>query len=319
MKSTPSARPTIRGKPLVEKTSEMKAKGLPGWKRAVDITFSLAAMPVLAVCTLMTATVMALVSPGPVLFRQERVGYRGRRFMCYKFRTMHVGADSTVHQEHCEQLIQSNAPMEKMDIRGDSRLIPGSRLIRAAGLDELPQILNVLRGEMSLVGPRPCLPYEYEKYLPWQRARCNAMPGLTGLWQVSGKNRTTFDEMIRLDIYYAVNLSFWQDLKITTKTVPALLLQLRDMGKGPRAPAQTRKEYDHRGPSRNAEAGKQPSRRPAGISSRSDQAMRVHACSAMRRNDNDSDDIRGVRDCGSPDCLGSCRCAGGRRAGPGGF
>jgi lipopolysaccharide/colanic/teichoic acid biosynthesis glycosyltransferase len=246
MKSTPSARPTIRGKPLVEKTSEMKAKGLPGWKRAVDITFSLAAMPVLAVCTLMTATVMALVSPGPVLFRQERVGYRGRRFMCYKFRTMHVGADSTVHQEHCEQLIQSNAPMEKMDIRGDSRLIPGSRLIRAAGLDELPQILNVLRGEMSLVGPRPCLPYEYEKYLPWQRARCNAMPGLTGLWQVSGKNRTTFDEMIRLDIYYAVNLSFWQDLKITTKTVPALLLQLRDMGKAPRAPAQTRKSEQAR-------------------------------------------------------------------------
>jgi exopolysaccharide production protein ExoY len=246
MKPTPSARPTIRGKPLVEKTSEIKTKGLPGWKRAIDITFSLAAMPALAVCTLVTATLMAFVSPGPVLYRQERVGYRGRRFMCYKFRTMHVGADSTIHREHCEQLIQSNAPMVKMDARGDSRLIPGSRLIRASGLDELPQILNVLRGEMSLVGPRPCVPYEYEKYHSWQQARCSALPGLTGLWQVSGKNRTTFDEMIRLDIYYAANLSFWQDLKIITKTIPALLLQLRDLGKGPRAPEQTRKSKQAR-------------------------------------------------------------------------
>jgi lipopolysaccharide/colanic/teichoic acid biosynthesis glycosyltransferase len=189
---------------------------------------------------------MALVSPGPVLFRQERVGYRGRRFMCYKFRTMHVGADSKIHREHCEQLIQSNAPMVKMDARGDARLIPGSRFIRATGLDELPQILNVLRGEMSLVGPRPCVPYEYEKYLPWQRARCNAMPGLTGLWQVSGKNRTTFDEMIRLDICYAKNRSVWMDLKIMTKTVPALLRQLRDLGKGPRASAQTRRSGEAR-------------------------------------------------------------------------
>jgi exopolysaccharide production protein ExoY len=212
---------------------------LPSWKRAIDITFSLAAMPVLAFCTLLTATVMALVSPGPVLFRQERVGYRGRRFMCYKFRTMHVGADCKIHREHCKQLIESNAPMVKMDARGDSRLIPGSRLIRASGLDELPQIINVLRGEMSLVGPRPCMPYEYEKYLPWQRARCNAMPGLTGLWQVSGKNRTTFDEMIRLDIHYAENRSGWLDLKIMARTAPALFLQLRDTGKGLKASAQT--------------------------------------------------------------------------------
>jgi lipopolysaccharide/colanic/teichoic acid biosynthesis glycosyltransferase len=223
----------------IKRMPDTETEGRPRWKRAVDIMFSLAAMPVLAFSTLLTATVMALVSPGPVLFRQERIGYRGRRFMCYKFRTMHVGADSRIHQEHCEQLIQSNAPMVKMDARGDSRLIPGGRLIRASGLDELPQIINVLRGEMSLVGPRPCVPYEYEKYSPWQRARFNAMPGLTGLWQVSGKNRTTFDEMIRLDIRYSETRSWWMDLKIMAMTLPALLRQLRDTGSELKAPAQT--------------------------------------------------------------------------------
>jgi lipopolysaccharide/colanic/teichoic acid biosynthesis glycosyltransferase len=115
-----------------------------------------------------------------------------------------------------------------MDARGDSRLIPGGRLIRASGLDELPQIINVLRGEMSLVGPRPCLPYEYDKYTSWQRDRFNAVPGLTGLWQVSGKNRTTFDEMIRLDIRYAQDKSLSLDLRIMLKTIPAMLSQLLD-------------------------------------------------------------------------------------------
>jgi lipopolysaccharide/colanic/teichoic acid biosynthesis glycosyltransferase len=239
MKPTPFPYFAVRGQPPAARTPEAETTGLPRWKRAIDVMFSLTVMLGLAFCTLLTATVMALVSPGPVLFRQERIGYRGRRFMCYKFRTMHVGADSTIHREHCEQLIQSNAPMVKMDARGDSRLIPGGRLIRASGLDELPQILNVLRGEMSLVGPRPCVPYEYEKYLPWQRARFNAMPGLTGLWQVSGKNRTTFDEMIRLDLQYAKHRSLWLDLKIMAMTLPALLLQLCDTGRGLKAPAQT--------------------------------------------------------------------------------
>jgi lipopolysaccharide/colanic/teichoic acid biosynthesis glycosyltransferase len=230
---------STRQRPKHKKMPRKKTTGLPRWKRAIDIALSLAAMPLLAFCTLLTATVMALVSRGPVLFRQERVGYRGRRFMCYKFRTMQVGADSTIHREHCEQLIQSNAPMVKMDAQGDSRLIPGGRWIRSSGLDELPQILNVLRGEMSLVGPRPCVPYEYEKYLPWQRARFNAMPGLTGLWQVSGKNRTTFDEMIRLDIRYSETRSWWMDLKIMAMTLPALLRQLRDTGSELKALAQT--------------------------------------------------------------------------------
>jgi lipopolysaccharide/colanic/teichoic acid biosynthesis glycosyltransferase len=128
--------------------------------------------------------------------------------------------------------------MVKMDARGDSRLIPGGWLIRAAGLDELPQIINVLRGEMSLIGPRPCVPYEYEKYLPWQRERFNAVPGLTGLWQVSGKNRTTFEEMIRLDIQYSWNVSLQLDLKIILLTAPALLGQVSDTVRGKKALAQ---------------------------------------------------------------------------------
>jgi lipopolysaccharide/colanic/teichoic acid biosynthesis glycosyltransferase len=108
-------------------------------------------------------------------------------------------------------------------------LIPGGWLLRASGLDELPQLLNVLNGDMSLVGPRPCLPYEYENYSPWQKERFNSTPGLTGLWQVSGKNRTTFEEMIRLDHAYTENLSLWLDAKIILLTVPALLLQIGDV------------------------------------------------------------------------------------------
>jgi lipopolysaccharide/colanic/teichoic acid biosynthesis glycosyltransferase len=145
---------------------------------------------------------------------------------------MHVGADTNGHQNYCRDLIRNNAPMTKLDAKGDSRLIPGSRLLRASGLDELPQIINVLRGEMSVVGPRPCLPAEYDSYLPWQRQRCLAMPGLTGLWQVSGKNRTTFEQMVRLDIRYGRTKSWWLDAKIILLTVPALCRQIGDTRSG---------------------------------------------------------------------------------------
>jgi len=125
-------------------------------------------------------------------------------------------------------LMDSNIPMTKMDAKGDSRIIPLGRLLRSSGLDELPQLVNVLKGEMSLVGPRPCLAYEAAKYLPWQMERFNALPGLTGLWQVNGKNRTTFTRMIQLDIEYSRTKSPWLDLKIIFKTVPALLMQMWD-------------------------------------------------------------------------------------------
>lgn len=169
-----------------------------------------------------------LVAPGPVFFRQERIGCNGRRFWIYKFRTMRVGADTNGHQDYFKQLIGTNAPMMKLDSAGDSRLILGSKFLRAAGLDELPQVINVLRREMSVVGPRPCIPTEYEAYQPRQRQRCNAMPGLTGLWQVSGKNRTTFEEMVNLDIRYSETKSVGLDFKIILLTLPALLTQIYD-------------------------------------------------------------------------------------------
>jgi lipopolysaccharide/colanic/teichoic acid biosynthesis glycosyltransferase len=200
---------------------------VPRWKRALDITCVALALP-LMLPALFIALLIKIVSGGPVLFKQERIGFRGRSFLCLKFRTMVVGADGLVHRKHSEDLIGSNSPMVKMDVRGDKRLIPFGLLLRTSGLDELPQIINVLRGEMSLVGPRPCVRYEYDRYLPWQKERFDALPGLTGLWQVSGKNRTTFDEMMHLDIRYARNKSLASDLSIMARTIPALIVQLQD-------------------------------------------------------------------------------------------
>jgi len=202
------------------------ANPLPVWKRALDIVSSLAALPVLLPLVTIIAMITKVSSPGPVLFKQSRIGLRGKQFLCYKFRTMKMNADTTAHQAYLNQLMGSNAPMVKMDAKRDSRLIPGGWLLRATGLDELPQIINVLRGEMSLVGPRPCIPYEYENYTIWQKQRFTSLPGLTGLWQVSGKNKTTFSEMIHLDIQYANKKSLWLDLKIMVMTAPALLQQV---------------------------------------------------------------------------------------------
>lgn len=195
---------------------------VPLWKRTLDICCILIALPVLVPLGLLIAIIIKIVSPGPAFFRQERVGFMGKRFMCLKFRTMRVNADTSVHQAHLKQLMTSNRPTRKLDCGGDKRLIPGGLLLRSLGFDELPQVLNVLRGEMSLVGPRPCTSYEYELYLPRHQRRCEALPGLTGLWQVSGKNRTTFEEMIDMDLYYVKHSSVWSDLRIILLTVPAV-------------------------------------------------------------------------------------------------
>jgi exopolysaccharide production protein ExoY len=199
---------------------------MPRWKRVLDVVLIVLAFPVLLPLMMLIGLLIRFVSAGPILFKQERIGYLGERFLCYKFRTMHVNSDTGIHQGHLNHLMNSDAPMVKMDSQGDPRIIPFGRLLRSSGLDELPQIINILRGEMSLVGPRPCVSYEYEKYLPWQRERFNTVPGLTGLWQVSGKNRTTFTEMIQLDIRYSRNKSIWSDLKIIFMTVPTLLMQM---------------------------------------------------------------------------------------------
>ena len=214
--------------PLPLRRPDPRSLALPFWKRALDIACCVAALPVLIIATVGVGFVAGLVSPGPIFFRQERVGYRGRRFTLYKFRTMHVSADTMSHQAHVARLVSSNAPLQKLDARGDKRLIPGGRLLRASGLDELPQILNVLQGEMSIVGPRPCIPYECEQYSSWQRKRHESVPGLTGLWQVSGKNNTTFAEMIQLDILYSERRSIGLDVWIILRTVPALWSQMME-------------------------------------------------------------------------------------------
>jgi lipopolysaccharide/colanic/teichoic acid biosynthesis glycosyltransferase len=206
-------------------------EGIPFWKRALDIVCIIAAAPVWLPLGLFVAGLIKLVSPGPAFFRQERVGYLGRRFGCLKFRTMAVNADTSVHQGHLEGLMNSNCPMTKLDKAGDARLIPCGLFLRTLGLDELPQLINVLKGEMSLVGPRPCLPYEYERYLPRHRKRCAALPGLTGLWQTNGKNKTTFEEMIELDVYYAKHKSLFMDVKIMMMTIPALMEQAADVNR----------------------------------------------------------------------------------------
>jgi lipopolysaccharide/colanic/teichoic acid biosynthesis glycosyltransferase len=209
--------------------AEPRTNGLPVWKRALDLGLILLVSPGILLVGVAVALVVKVGSAGPIFFQQRRVGYRGREFTLYKFRTMQIDAETDSHRKHTQTLIKSKDPMVKLDARKDPRLAPLGRLLRVSGVDELPQILNVIRGEMSLVGPRPCLPYEYELHEPWQRERYQAVPGLTGLWQVSGKNRTTFDQMVRLDIEYSKNQSLGRDLGIILRTVPALWGQYCDL------------------------------------------------------------------------------------------
>lgn len=212
---------------------------VPFWKRGLDIICVLLAAPLWLPLGLIVGMYVKLFSPGPALFKQERIGYLGKRFRCLKFRTMSVNAASDVHQAYLAHLMTSNEPMKKLDGGGDKRLIPGAVWLRALGVDELPQLLNVLRGEMSLVGPRPCVAYEYDLLLPHQRQRCATLPGLTGLWQVNGKNRTTFDKMMELDLAYVGKKSLFLDLKIILFTIPAILIQVWDTRIGRRAAAKS--------------------------------------------------------------------------------
>ncbi|MCU0752445.1 MAG: sugar transferase [Akkermansiaceae bacterium] len=168
-----------------------------------------------------------LVSRGPAIFRQVRIGRDGKPFTLYKFRSMHLHADTRRHTRHFSQLVESNSPMIKLDLLCDSRLIPGGCLLRAAGLDELPQLLNVLRGEMSLVGPRPCLPEEYGYFTRIQRVRFHALPGITGIWQTEGKGISTFTEMNAMDADYVRSSSLLTDLSIMWRTPCAIVGQLR--------------------------------------------------------------------------------------------
>jgi exopolysaccharide production protein ExoY len=202
--------------------------GKSSWKRVLDIGCLILASPILLPLMSLISLGIKLVSPGPVFFKQERIGYRGRSFKLFKFRSMTVGVNSQIHEKYMGHLIKTDAPMKKLDEANDPTLITWGLFLRASGLDELPQVINVLKGEMSLVGPRPCTTYEYSRYSPWHKERLQALPGITGLWQVSGKNKTTFTEMMQLDIAYTQRKSLWLDLKILGKTVWVPISQLKE-------------------------------------------------------------------------------------------
>ena len=203
-------------------------EAIPAWKRALDFTLILLASPILLVVCSILALWVKIVSRGPILFKQERAGFRAVPFTIYKFRTMDFGTETKRHEDHFEKLVSSDSPMAKLDKSGDSRLIFGGSIMRAAGLDELPQLLNVLKGDMSLAGPRPCLMSEVQYYHGKDRRRFNTAPGMTGYWQVNGKNKTTFSEMVEMDIEYVSRRSLRMDLWIFAMTIPALVMQLID-------------------------------------------------------------------------------------------
>jgi lipopolysaccharide/colanic/teichoic acid biosynthesis glycosyltransferase len=192
----------------------------------VDIVGSLVGLVLLSPLLLAVTVVIKVVSPGPVLFRQQRVGYMGKKFTMWKFRTMKLKVDISRHRQHISELVNNGQPMTKLD--DESQLIPFGKILRATSLDELPQLINVLCGQMSLVGPRPPIPYEVEEYLGWYNARFDVIPGMTGLWQVRGKNRLTFDEMARLDIQYSREMSPWLDTKILLMTPYAVISEFKD-------------------------------------------------------------------------------------------
>jgi len=194
-------------------------------KRTMDLLASTALLAALSPLMLLIAALIKLKSRGPVLFKQLRVGQRAQPFHMLKFRSMHVNNDDRIHQAFVSDLIKAATPASGVfKIVDDPRVTPIGRFLRKTSLDELPQLWNVVRGEMSLVGPRPPLPYEVRQYKTWHRRRVlEAKPGITGLWQVKGRSRTTFDEMVRLDLRYARTRSFWMDVKILLATPAAVI------------------------------------------------------------------------------------------------
>ena len=200
-------------------------------KRSLDIVGSGTLLLMLSPFLAAIVTLIKLTSKGPVIYKQERLGQFGRRFKCLKFRTMYTNNDPKIHQEYVQQFIAGKDGLDKTDSSGqttyklvkDPRVTAVGSFLRKTSLDELPQFWNVLRGDMSLVGPRPPVPYEFEVYDIWHRRRVlEVRPGVTGLWQVSGRNRTRFDEMVRLDLRYCQTWSVWLDLKILLATPRAV-------------------------------------------------------------------------------------------------
>jgi lipopolysaccharide/colanic/teichoic acid biosynthesis glycosyltransferase len=196
-------------------------------KRCLDVVGSLIALLLLAPVMALIAAAIKLTSPGPVLFRQIRLGQAGRGFTFLKFRSMHAKSDHAVHEAYIKSFIadkvETPGDSKVFKLQSDSRVTRVGRFIRRTSLDEIPQFFNVLAGHMSLVGPRPPVPYEFANYKVWHRRRLLAVkPGITGVWQVEGRSRVKFDDMVRMDIAYARNWSLWKDILILLKTPAAV-------------------------------------------------------------------------------------------------
>jgi exopolysaccharide biosynthesis polyprenyl glycosylphosphotransferase len=208
-------------------TAAPMSHGLHGFystylKRLADITGGAIGLLLLSPFLILLTLVIKLGSKGPLFYRTSVVGQGGKIFQWYKFRTMYQGLDSDLHREHVSEHIRlGSRPTGKLE--NDTRITPIGRWLRKHSLDELPQVWNVLRGDMSLVGPRPCLPYEYEQYANWHKERFIVRPGLTGLWQVSGRSSVSFNDMVILDLYYIHNISLWLDAAIVLRTLGVVL------------------------------------------------------------------------------------------------
>lgn len=200
-------------------------------KRVIDFAGSLTGLVVLSPLFLIITILIKLDSTGPTVFKQTRLGLNGKPFIFYKFRSMLNNSDSSVHQEYIYEQIHGEEVKATLLHGGekafklveDGRVTKVGRILRRTSLDELPQLINVLKGEMSLVGPRPPIPYEVKMYKEWYKRRLTVVPGITGLWQVSGRSELSFEDMVRLDIAYVDNWSVWLDIKILFKTIWVVL------------------------------------------------------------------------------------------------
>jgi len=212
-----------------KRSATVFARKHPLWKRIVDVVGALALLIVAGPVMLLTAIYIKIVSPGDALFKQQRVGRGGEPFTIYKFRTMRPDMDVSTHKDYMTELIRNgedtDKPMIKLDAANPA-IIPFGNALRKSAIDELPQLFNVLKGDMSLVGPRPVIPYEAKEFLDWHNGRFDVLPGLTGLWQVMGKNNLTFNEMIRLDVRYSREVSPALDAEILLRTPAVLVGQL---------------------------------------------------------------------------------------------
>ena len=209
--------------PVVDVSSRINKRINFIFKRAFDILASVIGLILLSPIFLTIAVLVKLSSPGPIFFYQERIGRNGKAFKFYKFRSMFVNNGEDLERKNMMLDFIKNDQGNGKKVINENRITEIGKVIRKTSLDELPQLFNVIKGDMSLVGPRPCLPYEFESYVSWQKRRLNVLPGCTGVWQVTGRSSVSFKDSIVLDLYYINNMSPWLDLQILLKTIPVML------------------------------------------------------------------------------------------------